>query len=135
MKKSLKLAVAAFVAALSLCVFKPVRVWASQEGSYLYHQFFLSGPAVFYTASTAYTGSDGVSRTGLRITTAAYSADSAVAQHFLGAQASKPATTVEGDQYWDTVQHTIAIATCTAANNGCWLKANTATTGAAWTIY
>lgn len=54
---------------------------------------------------------------------------------WLGALAAKPSTSVEGDQYYDTVQHTIALATATKSDNSAWLKANTATTGAAWTTY
>lgn len=57
------------------------------------------------------------------------------AARWLGALAAKPATSQEGDQYYDTIQHTIAMATATKSDNSAWVKANTATTGAAWTLY
>jgi hypothetical protein len=67
MKKHLKLAAAAVLAALSLCTFKPVRVWASQEGAYIYHAFYISGPIVAYNAAVAWKGSDGTSWFGLNV--------------------------------------------------------------------
>ena len=136
LKKVWNLAAALIVLAVGSLVFAPVRAWASQEGSYLYHQFFLTGPAVFYASNASYTGSDGTARTGVSITTGTPSAMTGVfSERDLGALGAKPATSVEGDRYYDVVQHTICIATATKSDNSAWLKANTATTGAAWTLY
>lgn len=134
-KKILNLAAAFVVFAVGALCFAPVRAWASQEGSYLYHQFFLTGPAVIYAANVSYTGSDGTARRGVEITSGTITAPSSVHQRWLGALATKPSTSVEGDEYWDSTQHAVAIATCTASSNACWLKGNTATTGSAWTLY
>lgn len=64
-KKASRLAVAfALFVAASLC-FKPVRVWASVEGSYIYNQFVLQGPA--YVFKSRVGGAQGI-----RISTGAY---------------------------------------------------------------
>lgn len=138
--KAATIAALALVAAVCSLTFKPIRAWASQEGSYIYHQFFLNGPAVFYGASSQFTGSDGTARLGVSITTGTPAAMTGVASmRFLGAQAAKPATSNAGDFYWDTVQNTLAMSTCTAANTSCWIKAYTGTQTAgqpsAWTLY
>jgi len=132
----LTVAALALVAAVCSLTFKPVRAWASQEGSYIYHQFFLQGPAVFYGAATSYTGSDNTARLGVSITTGTPSAMTGVASlRFRGAQAAKPASSNEGDFYYDTAQHSVAIATCTSAGNDCWVKALINTANGGWTLY
>lgn len=136
LKKVLNLAAAlVLLAAGSLC-FAPMRAWASKEGSYIYHSLFVTGPAVFYGAGTAVTDSGGTSQLGVSITTGTPGAMTGVFSiRNLGALAAKPATSNEGDWYYDTAQHTVAMATATKSDNSAWLKANTATTGAAWTTY
>lgn len=136
MKKSLKLAAAAVLAAASLSLVKPIRTFASQTGSYMFHALYNTGPVVFYGAAQAWTGPDSTSRIGVTITTGTPSAMSGIATwHFLGALGGKPATSTEGDMYYDIAAHTIAMATATKSDNSAWLKANTATTGAPWTTY
>lgn len=131
MTKSLKLAAAAVIAALSLCTFKPARVWASQEGSYIYHSLYVTGPAVFYGGS--WTGTDGTARTGVTISTGTPTAPAAVVMHFLGSVASKPATSSEGDFGYDSTLHTIFFATGTSTGNDKFVRG--VTTGSSWTIY
>lgn len=136
MKKSLKLAAVAVIAALSLMTLKPVRSFASQTGSWMLHAFYNTGPVVFYGAAQAFTGPDSTSRIGVTITTGTPSAMTGISTwHFLGALGGKPATSTEGDTYYDVAQHTVCMATATKADNSAWLKANTATTGAPWTTY
>lgn len=113
-KKISQLVAATILAAIVLVAFKPVIAWASQEGSYLYHQFFLTGPAVIYGAGSSYTGSDGTARQGLTITTGTPTAMTGVASiRFLGVQASSPTSASEGDQYYDLGQHSMYFASMT----------------------
>ena len=131
MKKSLKLAAAAVIAALSLCTFKPVRVWASQEGSYIFHAIYVNGPGVFYGSS--WKGNDGVTYTGVTVSTGTPTAPAGTVMHFLGAVSSKPATSSEGDFGYDSTLHAVFFATGTSTGNDKFVRA--VTSGSSWTIY
>ena len=47
------------IAALALSTNKPLIAWASAEGSYIYHQFLLNGPAYLYPSTVG--GAQGLS--------------------------------------------------------------------------
>ncbi len=139
LRKALTLAALTLVAAASLLTFKPVRVWASQEGSYIYHQFFLQGPAVFYGASTQFTGSDGTARLGVTITTGTPTAMTGVTSvRWLGAVASAPTSHNVGDMAYDISKSSLIISTSAATNSTTgWVRGTTTTDAsvAAWTAY
>ena len=110
-----------------------MRAWASQEGSYIYHQFLVSGPASFYGAASSYTDGTNTTHIGVEITTGTLASPSSVHLRFLGALAAKPATSVEGDFFWDSTNHGIAFATGTSSGNDKWMRS--VTTGSSWTTY
>ncbi len=131
MKKSLKLAAAAVLAALCLSTLKPVRTWASVEGSYIYHQLIVAGP-VTINASPVGLGS-GITVTAgsiveqggsLSISTAP---SATLSIQFLGVLASSPTASTEGQQYYNSTAHAMYQSTCTVtATQGlsgmiCWL--------------
>ena len=113
---------AAVLALLALAVaassfFKPVRVWASQEGSYIYHLILVRGP-LYVSASPA-----GLSQ-GLYISTVAYTSGASstgdvtqpggnITLSFRGAYttATRPAcaTALAGTNYYDTTVNSMAF--------------------------
>lgn len=100
---------AAFALGLSLAVaglmfMKPILAWATEEGSWLYHQFVgPDGPAIFY-AGTSYTNSAGTANKGVYVYGGTKTTPGAAAR-FRGAAAGKPSSPVEGDQAYDTNVH------------------------------
>jgi hypothetical protein len=110
MKKYLSLAIGLLIATAVLSLFKPVRTWASQEGSYLYHQFFIDGPVVIY-AATSYTGSDNTARQGLMVNGGTKASPTTLSMQLLGAvtTANRPSSPVEGQLYWNSTTHAVGF--------------------------
>lgn len=137
MKKHLRLAAAAVLAALCLSTVKPVRTWASQEGAYIYNQLLVRGPAYFSasrvglpqglfvstnTISGGATSSGGVTLPG------------GLALNIVGgvttAGRSAPGSATEGQLIYDPTVHSLAF------NNGTtWYKLVDSGSAASWTAY
>ena len=116
---------AAVLALLALTVgvaslFKPVRTWASTEGSYLYSLLVMRGPIYIFAPRT-------VGAQGLKISTNTYAGASStgvpslpagdVPLWFIGGQSTAARTAcaaaVEGQFYYDTTVHSIAFCDAT----------------------
>ena len=141
MKNRLKLAAASLLAALCLSLTLPaVRAWASVEGSYIYHQFVLRGPAYFFSSPVG-------GAQGIIISTNAYTGASqsgvptvsGTALQIIGAQTTAARTacssTTEGQLAYDFTVHSMAW-----CNGTSWYKlvdsgSSYSTSGDYWTAY
>jgi hypothetical protein len=135
-RKALTFAALSIVAAASLLLLKPVRAWATAEGSYLYNQFVLQGPAYIFKSriggaqglvisTSAYTGS---SQTGVP------TAGTGTALTLIGGQTSAQRATcaagTEGQFIYDPTVHSIAF-----CNGTSWYKSVDSGSAVSWTIY
>lgn len=133
LKKGLKAALGVLVLASSLLCLKPVRVWASEEGAWIYHWFWVNGPATVYTKNT-WVDAGGTTHTGLEVNSGTYSSRTAKTQSFLGAMATSArpacASGTEGSHIYDTTVHSLAF-----CNGTSWYKSVDSGTAVTWTIY
>lgn len=132
-RRSHRVAAGVGLALALACLFAPFRAWATEEGGYIYHWFFVNGPATVYTTNT-WKDAGGTTHTGLEINTGKYKSASALSMVFIGAQATASRTacssTIEGQFMYDTTIHSQAY--CDGAN---WWKLDITVQPPKWTEY
>lgn len=133
LKKALKAVLAVLVLASALCVSQPFRAWASEEGAWIFHWFWVNGPALVYTTNT-WKDAAGTTHTGLEINSGKYGSAASLSERHLGAMATsaRPACAAgtEGDYFYDTTVHSIAF-----CNGTSWYKSVDSGTAVSWTVY